>query len=83
MDSYKKIEKVGEGTYGVVYKGEHKPTKTIVALKKIRLVCVVSRLLSCEQVTGQLTATHTSLDILIIIGCMGMCVWSKCVITTE
>lgn len=37
MDSYKKIEKVGEGTYGVVYKGEHKPTGTVVALKKIRL----------------------------------------------
>jgi len=37
MEHYKKIEKVGEGTYGVVYKGEHKPTKTVVALKKIRL----------------------------------------------
>ena len=38
MDSYKKIEKIGEGTYGVVYKGEHKPTGTTVALKKIRFV---------------------------------------------
>ena len=39
MESYRKIEKVGEGTYGVVYKGEHRPTGTTVALKKIRLVC--------------------------------------------
>lgn len=37
MEGYRKIEKVGEGTYGVVYKGEHKPTGTTVALKKIRL----------------------------------------------
>lgn len=37
MDAYRKIEKVGEGTYGIVYKGEHKPTKKTVALKKIRL----------------------------------------------
>ena len=36
MESYRKIEKVGEGTYGVVYKGEHRPTGTTVALKKIR-----------------------------------------------
>ena len=38
MEHYKKIEKIGEGTYGVVYKGEHKPTGTTVALKKIRFV---------------------------------------------
>ena len=38
MNEYRKIEKVGEGTYGVVYKGEHKPTKKTVALKKIRCV---------------------------------------------
>lgn len=37
MENYRKIEKVGEGTYGVVYKGEHRSTKTVVALKKIRL----------------------------------------------
>lgn len=39
-DNYRKIEKVGEGTYGVVYKGEHRKTGTIVALKKIRLARV-------------------------------------------
>jgi len=34
---YVKIEKIGEGTYGVVYKGRHKRTNKTVALKKIRL----------------------------------------------
>ncbi|KAK6187170.1 cyclin-dependent kinase 1-A [Patella vulgata] len=37
MDDYTKIEKIGEGTYGVVYKGRHKKTNRLVALKKIRL----------------------------------------------
>jgi len=36
-DNYEKIEKIGEGTYGVVYKARHKETSSIVALKKIRL----------------------------------------------
>jgi len=34
---YTKIEKVGEGTYGVVYKGKDTRTGSIVAMKKIRL----------------------------------------------
>jgi len=37
MDDYIKIEKIGEGTYGVVYKARHKKTNRYVALKKIRL----------------------------------------------
>ncbi|KAH3871880.1 cyclin-dependent kinase 1-like [Dreissena polymorpha] len=37
MDDYLKIEKIGEGTYGVVYKGKNKKTNKFVALKKIRL----------------------------------------------
>uniref|UniRef100_UPI00358ECB08 cyclin-dependent kinase 1-like n=1 Tax=Myxine glutinosa TaxID=7769 RepID=UPI00358ECB08 len=37
MDDYIKIEKLGEGTYGVVYKGKHKKTGSIVAMKKIRV----------------------------------------------
>lgn len=37
MDDYVKIEKIGEGTYGVVYKGRNKKTNRLVALKKIRL----------------------------------------------
>lgn len=37
MDRYHKIEKIGEGTYGVVYKAKDVQTNDIVALKKIRL----------------------------------------------
>lgn len=37
MDDYTKIEKVGEGTYGVVFKGRHKKTGQLVAIKKIRM----------------------------------------------
>ena len=37
MDNYEKLEKIGEGTYGIVYKGRDKLSGQIVALKKIRL----------------------------------------------
>ena len=37
MDRYVKIEKIGEGTYGVVYKARDKSSSEILALKKIRL----------------------------------------------
>ena len=37
LSKYVKIDKVGEGTYGVVYKCQNKYTKAFVALKKIRL----------------------------------------------
>lgn len=36
-EKYTKLEKVGEGTYGVVYKAKDIKTGEIVALKKIRL----------------------------------------------
>lgn len=36
-DSFQKIEKIGEGTYGVVYKEKERTSGKIVALKKIRL----------------------------------------------
>ena len=37
VERYQKIEKLGEGTYGVVYKAKDKVTNEIIALKKIRL----------------------------------------------
>ncbi|KAL1409496.1 Cyclin-dependent kinase catalytic subunit [Vanrija albida] len=37
LENYTKLEKVGEGTYGVVYKARDVNTGQIVALKKIRL----------------------------------------------
>ena len=37
MERYQKIGKVGEGTYGVVYKAKDRVTGEIIALKKIRL----------------------------------------------
>ena len=37
MEKYEKVEKVGEGTYGVVYKAQNRLTGELVALKKIRL----------------------------------------------
>uniref|UniRef100_A0A1B6CTB7 cyclin-dependent kinase n=1 Tax=Clastoptera arizonana TaxID=38151 RepID=A0A1B6CTB7_9HEMI len=37
MNAYSNIEKIGEGTYGVVFKAVDNYTKQIVALKKIRL----------------------------------------------
>lgn len=37
LAGYQKISKIGEGTYGVVYKARQKETNKLVALKKIRL----------------------------------------------
>ncbi|KAF9198377.1 cyclin-dependent serine/threonine protein kinase [Haplosporangium sp. Z 27] len=37
MDKYQKIEKLGEGTYGIVYKAQNRETNDVVALKRIRL----------------------------------------------
>jgi len=37
MEKYQKIDKIGEGTYGVVYKAKNRLTGDLVALKKIRL----------------------------------------------
>lgn len=37
MEKYEKVEKIGEGTYGVVYKGRNKESGQTIALKKITL----------------------------------------------
>ena len=37
LEKYKRLEKLGEGTYGVVYKAINLETGETVAIKKIRL----------------------------------------------
>ena len=37
IDKYEKLDMIGEGTYGVVYKAKDIETGEIYALKKIRL----------------------------------------------
>jgi len=36
-ERYEKLERIGEGTYGVVFKARDSVTKELVALKKIKL----------------------------------------------
>ena len=37
IEDYVKIEKIGEGTYGIVYRAKDLKSGEIVALKKIRM----------------------------------------------
>jgi serine/threonine protein kinase len=37
-DKYQKIKKMGEGTYGTVYKAKNNITSQIVAIKKIKFI---------------------------------------------
>ncbi|XP_003384202.3 PREDICTED: cyclin-dependent kinase 10-like [Amphimedon queenslandica] len=37
VDEFNKLNRIGEGTYGVVYRAEDKKSKEIVALKRIRM----------------------------------------------
>jgi len=37
LDRYEKLQKIGEGTYGVVYKAKDRLDGRLIALKKIRL----------------------------------------------
>jgi hypothetical protein len=47
MDQYEKLEKIGEGTYGKVYKARDKASGKLVALKKTRLEVRCARALVC------------------------------------
>ena len=37
LSQYEKVEKIGEGTYGVVYKARDRQTNEMIAIKKIRI----------------------------------------------
>ena len=37
MQKYEKLEKIGEGTYGTVFKAKNRETGEIVALEQVRL----------------------------------------------
>ncbi len=39
LSKYERVEKIGEGTYGMVFKVRHKTTNEIYAFKKIKLDC--------------------------------------------
>lgn len=48
MERYQKLEKIGEGTYGIVYKAKDRVSGQIIALKRIRLEAEDEGL-SCED----------------------------------
>jgi serine/threonine protein kinase len=37
MDNFERLESIGEGTYGVVYRARDRNSKDFVAIKKIKL----------------------------------------------
>ncbi|KAJ1814739.1 Cyclin-dependent kinase 10 [Coemansia sp. RSA 2671] len=37
VDAYDKLNRIGEGTYGIVYRAQHRRSGSIVALKRMRV----------------------------------------------
>jgi len=68
LDNFQRAEKIGEGTYGIVYKARSNSTGQDVALKKIRLEgCVIQVEQNCDAVHGNhrkyyVTYGHIILD---------------------
>ena len=42
MEKYQKTEKLGEGTYGTVYKAKVRGKSDVVAMKKIKVTLICS-----------------------------------------
>ncbi|GLD92580.1 hypothetical protein PINS_up001139 [Pythium insidiosum] len=66
IDSYTIIDKVGSGTYGEVFKCQHKVTKDIVALKKLRSDVEKNGVSRCRRapVTADEHRAHVTKDTL-------------------
>ena len=64
MDRYLKLDKIGEGTYGVVYKVQDKDTNQILALKRIRLD-------NDEEVRAKSQSNQTAMQLSLCAGLIG------------
>ena len=56
MENFQRIEKIGEGTYGVVFKAIDKASNEFVAMKKIRdwiLLIYLERIYSTRSLEWQ------------------------------
>jgi hypothetical protein len=72
QSKYTKQEKIGEGTYGEVYKGRSKATGEQVALKKIKVVCgcwTPSALPPppCPRCAAQRACQHCDTSLLVVV----------------